>query len=64
VKTWFRRFGALALIPLDCLQTCWDIILNELPTNLNEHFKQSIFEFLSYFSNTWLLGKHGAGPEI
>jgi hypothetical protein len=40
VKTWFRRFGALALIPLDCLQTCWDIILNEVPTNLNEHYKQ------------------------
>ncbi len=30
----------LALIPLDCLQTCWDIILNEVPANLNEHSKK------------------------
>ena len=35
-----------------------------MPTNINEHYKLSIFEFLKYFSNTWLLGKHGAGPEI
>jgi len=63
VMTWFRRFGALALVPLDCIQKCWDIILNEIPSNISLHARESIFEFLNYFSNTWLLGKHGAPPE-
>ena len=61
-KFWVRKFSALALIPLNDIEKAWDIIISETPTR----DEQAIFNFIKYFHDTWLVGKHGShcSPEI
>jgi hypothetical protein len=55
----YRRFGALALIPIEKIMEAWAII-NTIPGKLNTH----IIKFLNYFTNTWILGKQGATMTV
>ncbi len=61
-KLWIRQFGALALIPLSHLSETWNIILSSFPDDCL--FSSTIMEFIIYFINTWLHGKHAAGPNV
>jgi hypothetical protein len=59
-KLWVRRFGALALIPVEKIMEAWAIIINTIPGELNTQ----IIKFLNYFINTWILGKQGATMTV
>lgn len=57
-KKWFRRFGTLALVPLNYLEEAWNIILDSKPKISNcDDYDKSIINFLEYFVNNWLIGK-------
>jgi hypothetical protein len=59
-KLWVRRFGALALIPVEKIMEALAIIINTIPGELNTQ----IIKFLNYFINTWILGKQGATMTV
>ena len=52
-RLWVKYITTLPITPLENLQEAWDIILDEVPHN-NEKI---IFDFITYFINTWLKGK-------
>ena len=61
-KYWIRRFGALALIPIENLKDAWQIIMNTLPIPLTDNLSK----FIKYFIDVWIIGKKGSNfsPEV
>lgn len=55
-RLWVKYITTLPITPLENLQEAWDIILDEVPHN-NEKI---IFDFITYFINTWLKGRYGS----
>ena len=51
---WCRRFGALALIPLEKLEEAWNIILETIPCRITKE----LLKFIRYFVKTWLKCEH------
>ena len=59
-RVWCRRFGALALVPMNNFLEAWDIILDEIPIPVS----QKLMSFLQYFVDTWFNGKNGSSPIL
>ncbi|RNA32647.1 hypothetical protein BpHYR1_035331 [Brachionus plicatilis] len=54
-KIWFRKFGALSLVPLKDIISGWNNILDTIPVD----FDIGIVKFIKYFVKNWLHGRYG-----
>jgi hypothetical protein len=52
---WIRRFGCLALMPIEKLKDAWEIIVNSIPIEKTE----TLVKFIKYVIDVWITGKKG-----
>ena len=52
---WIRRFGCLALMPIEKLKDAWEIIVNSIPIEKTE----TLIKFIKYVIDFWIIGKKG-----
>ena len=57
-RIWINMFGALALMPLESLNECLDIIKVKTLESINVCPRRSVQDIIVYFERTWINGNY------